>query len=135
MNNNGTYLSCHMLFHTQNIRQVPQLLSRAKVPKGHQLDSVIHHSNKFTALKTMVLINYALLQTLYTKYTINTPRGGPESTPTDYFTSLLLGLITRTALLSGRRGRGHRHLAGRDRRRRPPISCNRRPRQLPGRPV
>ena len=40
-------------------------------------DSVIHHlANLFTMLKTMVLKIQTLLQTLYTKFTVNTPLGG-----------------------------------------------------------
>jgi hypothetical protein len=41
----------------QNIRQVLQLLSGTKVPRGRQFDSVIYHSNNIAALKTMVMIN------------------------------------------------------------------------------
>jgi len=46
-----------------------------KLLKGNQDDSVIHHSKKFIALKTMVHINQTLLQTLYTKFTIKHPSG------------------------------------------------------------
>ena len=85
----------------------------------------------------MVMINYVFLQTLYTKVTIKHPSG--RSLVYSYrllLQSLLIGLITRTALLLyRRRGRGHRRLASRDRRRRPPISHNGRPRQLSSRPI
>jgi len=126
MNNNKICLSCYILFHTQNIRQVLQLLSRTKVLKGHQLDSVTHHSNSITALKTIVMIKSNFITNFIHKVYNKHPSGGylVYSYRLFYRPTAWADHPHGSAAQPSQRGRRHRRLAGRDRRRRPPISCN-----------
>ena len=59
----------------QNFRQVPQFNFRTKVLKGYQLDSVIHHSDNITALKTMVMTKSTFIKNFIHKVYNKHPSG------------------------------------------------------------
>ena len=94
--------------------------------------TVTRHSDNFTALKIVVMTKANFI----TNFTYEVYNKHPDGRTLVYSYRLSYWPTARAdhppGLAAQTKQSGHRRLAGRDRRRRPPISRNRRARQLPG---